>query len=119
MEFQINPTTNAQEATFGAKLLSISDKTLENSNGKNYKIATVEFKNINDEVCRTSAFVYEGNYNYGMEVGQTYLTTATKADKGVIVRVSHLIYGGQRATEDMFGFEEVATDRKVISAATF
>ena len=46
MEFQINSTTGAQEASFGAKLLSISEKTLVNSNGKDYKVGSIEFKNI-------------------------------------------------------------------------
>lgn len=122
MEFQINSTTGAQEASFGAKLLSISEKTLVNSNGKDYKVGSIEFKNINGETCRTSAFIYKGNYDYGMEIGETYLTRATAGDKGgVLINVSHLVYGGQRATEDMFGFEEIAADRKVIveTASTF
>ena len=110
MNFSINPTTGNQEANFSAKLLSISEKTLVNSNDKNYKIATIEFKDINNETQRTSAFIYEGNYKYGMTIGESYLATASQVSDGVIVRLSHLVSNGNRPNADMFGFEAVATE---------
>lgn len=117
MKFQINEKTNAQEASFGAKLISISEEARQNANGTNYKVVTVEFKDINNEVCRTSAMIYENNYKHGLTVGETYLTTATSNDEGgAYVRMSHLVYGGVRATADMFGFEAVAAQPKIIQA---
>lgn len=105
MNFQTNPQTGAQEANFTAKLISMSDKTLTNVNQKNYKVGTIEFKDINGKNQRTSAFIFEGNYQHGMEIGESYLTTATLTDQGVICRVSHLTGSGEKATADMFGFE--------------
>jgi len=70
MKFEINETTNNQEASFGAKLLSMSQKPLENANGTIYRIANIEFEDINGNTQKSSAMVYEGNYNYGMEIGK-------------------------------------------------
>lgn len=108
MKFQINEQTGTQEASFNGKLISISDKVLQNSNGKNYKVATVEFKDVNNETQRSTALVYEGNYSKGMEINESYLCTATVTDQGVIVRMSHLTGSGDRPTADMFGFNTVA-----------
>ena len=101
----INPKTNKEQlqAQFSGKLLSISDREFENTNGKNYKVATIEFADINGEIQRASCFIYEGNYKYGMEVGQSYLATATKTDQGPIIQLSHLQSAADRPTADMFG----------------
>ena len=109
MKFEINETTNNQEASFGAKLLSISEKPLKNANGTIYKIANIEFEDINGKTQKSSAMVYEGNYNYGMEIGKTFLAKATLSSGSVYLTVSHLEYNGTRATVDMFGFETEAT----------
>ena len=108
MKFSINPVNGNQEANFSAKLISMSEATLVNSNNKNYKIATIEFKDINNESQRTTSFIYEGNYKYGMTLGESYLATASQVNDGVIVRLSHLVSSGNRASADMFGFEAVA-----------
>ena len=110
MKFEINETTNNQEASFGAKLLSISGKTLENSNGTRYRIANIEFEDINGNIQKSSAMVYEGNFNYGMEIGKTFLAKATLSGGQVYLQVSHLEYNGSRATADMFGFEIQETE---------
>jgi len=102
-----NEQTGVVEKQFGGTLISISDKILKNSNGKEYKVATVEFEDINEKVQRCTALVYEGNYSKGIEEGETYLCTATPTEQGVIVKMSHLTYNGDRATPDMFGMDVV------------
>lgn len=118
MKFEINETTNNQEASFGAKLLSISQKQLENSNGTLYRIANIEFEDINGNTQKSSAMVYEGNYNYGMEIGKTFLAKATLSGGQVYLQVSHLEFNGSRATVDMFGFEVEATAPAVVKATS-
>ena len=118
MKFEINETTNNQEASFGAKLLSMSQKPLENANGTIYRIANIEFEDINGKTQKSSAMVYEGNYNYGMEIGKTFLAKATLSDGQVYLQVSHLEYNGTRATVDMFGFEVEATAPAVVKATS-
>lgn len=116
MKFEINETTNNQEASFGAKLLSISQKPLENSNGTYYRIANIEFEDINGKLQKSSAMVYEKNFAYGMEIGKTFLAKASLSGKNVYITVSHLEYNGTRATVDMFGFEtnsSTTTETKV------
>jgi hypothetical protein len=105
MNFQTNQQTGAQEANFTAKLISMSEKVLTNVNQKNYKVGTIEFKDINEETQRTSCFIFEGNFKHGMVIGESYLTTATLTDQGVICRVSHLTGTPEKATANMFGFE--------------
>ena len=103
----VNETTGIEEMQFGGRLLSVSEKVLTNVNGKNYKVGTIEFKDIAEKQQRCTALVYEGNYKNGIKVGETYLCTATPTDQGVIVKMSHLTYNGDRASADMFGFEVV------------
>jgi len=99
-----NETTGQIELRFNAKLLSISDTTLTNTNGKNYKVATVEFADKDGVIQKTSAIVYEGNYKKGMKIGETYMTTARQADDNVYLQISHLVGTGDLATLDMFDF---------------
>lgn len=103
----LNETTGIEEMQFGGKLLSISESVLTNINGKKYKVATIEFEDIVGSIKRCTALVYEGNYQHGVTKGETYLCTATPTDQGVIVKMSHLVYNGDRATADMFGFDVV------------
>ena len=103
-----NEHTGREEIQFGATLISISDKVLENSNKKKYKVATIEFENVDGKTVRSTALVYEGNYSKGLEIDQTYLAVATPMDDGaVIIQMSHLVYGGDIPTADMFGFDVV------------
>jgi hypothetical protein len=118
MKFEINETTNNQEASFGAKLLSMSEKPLENTNGTIYRIANIEFEDINGKTQKSSAMVYEGNYNYGMEIGKTFLAKATLSEGQVYLTVSHLEFNGTRATVDMFGFEVEASAPAVVKATS-
>lgn len=93
---------------FNATLLSISNTTLTNRNGKNYKVVSVEFIN-NDTINKCSGFIFEGNYSHGVTVGEEYLAQATlMPDGGVIVNMSHLPANAERPSADMFAFD--ATD---------
>jgi len=88
---------------FDAKLVSISDRVLENKNGTEYRVATISFKDAKGVPATCTATVYESNFAYGMEVGQSYLTTAIPTEGGrVFVQVSHLVGGSTPATLDMF-----------------
>jgi hypothetical protein len=87
----------------------LPQKPLENANGTIYRIANIEFEDINGNTQKSSAMVYEGNYGYGMEIGKTFLAKATLSGGQVYLQVSHLEYNGSRATVDMFGFEVEAT----------
>lgn len=107
-----NETTGGWEMQFGATLISMSEKVLTNVNKKNYKVATIEFVDVHGEIQRTSAIVYEGNYKNEMKVGGLFLATATPSEQGVFIKVSHLDYNGERATDSMFGFdvEEISAE---------
>lgn len=105
MKKVINKTTGVEEVQFGGKLVSISTQVLKNVNGTEYRVATIDFEDTAEKTRRCTALVYEKNYSHGLKVGETYLATATPTDQGVIVKLSHLTYNGDRATAEMFGFE--------------
>lgn len=102
---QVENNRGGTDVQFGGKLVSISDKVLTNVNKKNYKVVTIDFEDVAGNPARCSALCYEGNYNKGVEVGETYLCTATPTDAGVIVKMSHLSFNGERASAEQFGFE--------------
>ena len=108
--FEKNPVTGNPTAQFQAKLVSeLSEKVLTNSNGKNYRICTVEFENSKGDIQQSSASIYEGNYSKGVTVGKTYLTQVSIVDSKAYLQMSHL-ENAARATADAFGFEvEVST----------
>lgn len=107
-QFKANPTTGLPQAQFQAVLKSISEKTLQNSNNKNYKVVGVEFENARGEKQLASAAIYEGNYSKGIEVGKSYLTTVTIAEvdgeKRAYMQMSHLESAALATAED-FAFD--------------
>jgi len=103
-QFKANPQTGNPQAQFQAVLKSISEKTLQNSNNKNYKVVGVEFENASGNKQLASAAIYEGNYSKGIEVGKNYLTTVTIVDGKAYMQMSHLENAAQ-ATADDFGFD--------------
>lgn len=113
MNFQFvektNPNDNSKykEAQFQSKLVAVSDSLLENVNGTPFANCTIEFENAQGQVVRKGAIVYKKNLDYGMSVGETYLTTVriTGDERGPLVTVSHLT-SAARATTDDFGFTE-------------
>ena len=115
MKTVTNSQTGLDEVQFSAKLVSVSENSLERSNAagetKKFRVATIEFVDTNGEVQETSAVINEANYAYGMEIGESYLATA-RTDTGanaqpgdVIINVSHLKQSpvAPRAKATMFG----------------
>ena len=96
-------TISETQKQFTAKLLSVSNSSKENSNGKMFYNATIQFANANAELVVRQAIIYAGNFAYGMEIGNDYLTVASKTDTGVIINVSHLTNADLASAED-FGF---------------
>jgi len=91
------------EAKCSVKLLSIGEKTQENSNGTTYKVATVKM----DNGKTVTAIVYEGNYSFGVELGNNYAAKAIyDPERGgdLLIQMSHLI-AGERANINDFDFE--------------
>ena len=112
--FKPNSVTGQLEANFNAKLISIGENFLTNTNGVKYKVGTIEFTNAQNKVVQKSARIYERNLSYGMPIGQSYLCTvsryidsagATQYD----IKCSHL-QGAQRATSDDFEGVAVASN---------
>lgn len=102
-----NETTGQMDVLFSAELLTLTENVLQNSNGKNFKIAGIKFKDKNGKEQKATAMVYEGNYQHGLEIGKDYLATASKGEDGnVYIRLSHLEYVDNRATVEMFDFSE-------------
>lgn len=102
-----NDRTKQNEVVFSAELIApLSENTLENTNGKLFKIANIKFVDKSGKVQKSTAMIYEGNYSKGMEVGQSYLAVASPGPDGrAYIRLSHLPYVDSRATIDMFSFE--------------
>lgn len=96
-----NPTNQ-----FMATLVTLPGETvLENSNGKKYKLATLEYETAEGKTVQRSAAIYEGNYahpNAELKIGNSYLTTVTIVGKEAYLQMSHL-QGAERASIDDFG----------------
>lgn len=109
-----NDRTKQNEVVFSAELIApLSENTLENTNGKSFKIANIKFTDKLGKVQKSTAMIYEGNYSKGMEVGQSYLAVASPGPDGrAYIRLSHLPYVDSRATIDMFSFETVKETAK-------
>lgn len=100
-----NTVTGNEQIQFEGKLVSIASTPLANVNGTLYRPCSIEFADKNAEVQKVRAIMYESNYAYGVNEGDTYLCTATKTERSVLISVSHL-KAGVNATEEMFGFGE-------------
>ena len=115
--FKPNSVTGQLEANFNAKLISIGENFLTNSNKVKYKVGMIEFTNSKGDLVQRNARIYEKNLSYGMPVGQSYLCTVSKYidSAGATqydVKCSHL-QGAQRATSD--DFEGVAVTSNALA----
>lgn len=99
---------------FSAKLMSnLPETTLQNSNGKNYKVVNIEFTDVNGNVRQAGAAIYEGNYSYGVTKGESYLATVTITEKGNYIQMSHLTANAGRVETSAFlASTEVSSDVK-------
>lgn len=108
-EKQVNPVTKEvyYEATLDSKLVSVNTEVpQENKNGTVYYNAVIEFVNAEGEKTKSRAMIYDANWKYGMNIGESYLTTVriTPGDeRGPLITVSHLT-GSAKATASDFGF---------------
>ena len=110
-----NSTTGHRRMQGSVKLITpLSSAVQQNTNGKNYKVATVEFVTASGEIKQCGANIYEGNYSKGeLTVGREYLATVTIAPnkEGKLtpyMQMSHLIANGGYADLSDFEIEEVA-----------
>lgn len=121
-------TDKGKEIHFPAMFKGFSSQEpLQNSNGKNYKLANISFKQVNGEVVQAIAMVYEGNYKYGLTPGNQYLCVARQGDKTdpitgeikkqIFLQLSHLMQGDE-LTVDMFGFDEKASIEDLTRSTT-
>lgn len=118
MEIKIDNNGN-EYARFAAKLLSYADTTRKNSNGTEYRVATIEYVNIDGELTTSNAMLYQNNFKHGMEVNQVYLASAKPNDEGgVYLSISHLIHA-ERPTADSFGLNSIAEPRVIEATPTF
>lgn len=120
MSWTKNSVTGQLETSFQAKLVAVSDRVVENTNGTQFRIGTCELPGGKQVSCR----IYEKNYSYGMNPGTSYLTKATQyADANgelhVDVTMSHLT-AATRASIDDFAFagSEVETKAEAIARPT-
>jgi hypothetical protein len=104
MNFSKNTLTGNMEANLGGKLISISSEVRTNKNGTDYRLANIEIVKADGKKAVVTSIVYEKNFSYGMQVGQTYLTTATLTPNGpspVLFTTSHLPANEVITAEDL------------------
>ena len=115
--FKPNSVTGQLEANFNAKLISVGENFLTNSNKVKYKVGMIEFTNSKGDLVQRNARIYEKNLSYGMPVGQSYLCTVSKyvdtaGATQYDIKCSHL-QGAQRATSE--DFESVAVTSNALA----
>lgn len=100
LNWKKNEEYNQFEATFAAKLKSVSEEEFENSNGTRYYVVTGEF-----EGQTFSAMMYAKNYEHGVEIGETYacraVFTPDRDSDEVLITMSHLTSGGRLKASDL------------------
>jgi hypothetical protein len=102
---RINEVTGNPEIAIGFKFKSISETVLKNSNGKEYRIVTGTVTDKDGKEKLVSGAMYQKNYSKAtLAEGDTLLAVASKVGDQVYIQVSHLPFGGERATVDMFDF---------------
>ena len=105
LNWSFDEASGIHSASFGAKLVApLSEKVFENSNGTKYKLATIEAFGK-----KLTAMIYEGNFNYGVEVGKEYTCKAvydpSYGSENVLITMSHLEPLGGRITASELGLE--------------
>ena len=104
----VNEETGETQFLFNAKLLKIGEKTLENTNGKNYKIVTLKFNLPSGEGVERSAMCYASNYNNGIEEGNDYLCNLNFDEEGnPHINMSHLTNADRASRDDFSGLFQV------------
>ena len=94
---------------FTAKLISVAPTTSVNVKGTQFRRCTIEYKSpATGEIKQSSARIWEKNYAYGMELGESYASTAEvwldkNGNAQVDITVSHLQNASSASLAD-FGF---------------
>jgi hypothetical protein len=105
-----NEYTGVNEIHFDAKVISIGDTVLENSNGTEYVVSTVEFVDRNNKTQRASAILYTKALEASkLEIGATTNCRALPPRDGetTVLLILDPIQATQRAEANMFAFEAV------------
>lgn len=100
-----------QISKFTAKLISVAPtaSTSNNAKGTQFRRCTIEYKSpATGEIKQSSARIWEKNYAYGMQVGESYASTAevwldANGNAQVDITVSHLQNASSASLAD-FGF---------------
>jgi hypothetical protein len=107
-----NPVTGKTEYQFPATLVSIntnSPQKFTNASGveNTYYLGAVDFINANGEEKKgVTTQIFTKSYNHGMKIGDIFLSVVSKSDDNkMYIRTSHLIAGGNNATEEDFGLD--------------
>lgn len=109
IKFNFDAERNQFTGQMVAKVVSLGDTLLANSNGTEYAVGTIEY-NDNGKVVQRSAICFRANLEKGITVGNEYLCNVTvTADRPnePIVSISPLITA-VRATAEDFGFDFAA-----------
>ena len=94
---------------FTAKLISVAPTVSTTATGTQFRRCTVEYKSpATGAVMQSSARIWEKNYAYGMETGESYSATAqvwvtAEGNAQVDITVSHLQNASSASLAD-FGF---------------
>jgi hypothetical protein len=101
-----NEVTGVNEVHFDAKVLSIGETVLENSNGKPYVVGTVEFT-IKGNTQRASALMYTNQLSAAnVEIGTVCNCRALPPREGEKTSLLILdpVMAAQKADASIFGF---------------
>jgi hypothetical protein len=105
---------------FTAKLISIAGKPSATATGTEFRRCTIEYKAEDGSIKQASARMWEKNFAYGVEVGESYSAKAEvwvdlEGEPRVDLTVSHLQGAGGASLSD-FGFTApVAADLNKVS----
>ena len=109
-----------QTSKFTAKLISVAKTPSVNAKGTQFRRCTVEYKSpATGEIKQSSATIWEKNYDYGMQIGESYAATAeawlnAEGNAQVSIIVSHLQNATSASLAD-FGFTApVAADLNAV-----
>jgi hypothetical protein len=98
-----------QTSKFTAKLISVAKTPSVSATGTQFRRCTVEYKSpATGELKQSSARIWEKNYAYGMQEGESYSATAqvwlnAEGNAQVDITVSHLQNATSASLAD-FGF---------------
>lgn len=98
-----NEVTGQNEFQFEGKIVSIGDTVLENSNGKEYQVGTIEFQDVKGRTQRASAIYYSNQIPYlKTDEGDVNTYRAVPSNKAGEILITATLAGASRATTDMF-----------------